>query len=92
MNKVIWKYELETEGLLKVEMPIGAEILALQTQYEKPCLWVLVDLNVNKSTRHFEIYGTGQPVWCDPTIERKYIGTYQLQGGLFVGHLFEHKV
>jgi len=89
MKKVIWKYELETEDLVKVEMPIGAEILALQTQNDKPCLWVSVDPNQKLERRDFQIVGTGHTMF-DTSLRRKYIGTYQLQGGLLVFHLFEY--
>jgi len=89
MDKVIYKYEFETEALTKIKMPIGAEILALQTQNNKPCLWILVDPAAEMQTRIFEIIGTG---WTfNKTDNQKYIGTYQVQGGLFVYHLFEYE-
>ena len=90
MWKRIWKYELDTRGINEVKMPIGAEILALQTQFEKPCLWVLVDETQAFETRLFHIFGTGQAINMDIEKERKYIGTYQLQGGNLVFHLFEY--
>lgn len=88
--KTIWKYELNFEEFTKIEMPKGAEILTVQTQYNKPCLWALVDPEVEKETRTLELIGTGMKVYQDDGYERKYIGTYQYQKGEFVGHVFEY--
>lgn len=51
MNKTIWKFELETTGNQTLKMPIGAEILSVQTQFDKPCLWALVEPNAEKEDR-----------------------------------------
>lgn len=92
MNKTIWKYELETKDKVKIEMPIGAEILTLQTQNGsgKPCLWVLVDEKQSLETREFHIFGTGHIIYDSETNkQRRYIGTYQSQSGNLVFHCFE---
>ena len=90
MNKTIWKFELETTDNQTLKMPVGAEILTVQTQSDKPCLWALVDPNAEKEGRFIEIFGTGHPVGYDMGIDRKYIGTYQLHGGSLVFHVFEY--
>ena len=90
MKKTIWKFELEIGDNQKLEMPIGAEILSVQTQNETPCLWALVDPDADQETRHFEVYRTGHPVHYDMGISRNYIGTFQLQSGLLVLHVFEY--
>lgn len=87
MKKVIWKHELTNDGIFNILMPIGAEILALQTQDGKPCLWVLVEPEKEKEVRKFELVGTGHTI--NEPYYKKYIGTCQLQGGLLVLHLFE---
>lgn len=89
MKKTIWKFELETKGYQKIEMPEGSEILTVQTQFEKPCLWAFVDPNAEKEDRFIEIFGTGERINCDMGVNRKYIGTYQLSGGNWVFHVFE---
>ena len=90
MNKTIWKFELKTTDTQKLEMPVGAEILTVQAQNERPCLWALVDPTEKKETRLFDIFGTGHPIHCDMSIGRRYIGTYQLNGGSLVFHVFEN--
>ncbi len=69
-------------------MPIGAELLTVQIQGGKPCLWAMVDPAKDQSERHIEIFGTGNPIE-ESILERKYIGTYQLHGGSLVFHVFE---
>lgn len=91
MSKTIWKYELKTTDVQQVYMPIGAEILTVQTQLERPCLWALVDPQAEKETRGIMIYGTGHPVPTEP-YPHKYIGTYQLSDGSLVFHVFEFTV
>jgi hypothetical protein len=90
MKKVIWKFELETTDNQEIEMPIGAEILTMQTQNEIPCIWALVDPKAEKETRTFEIFGTGHPIYYDMGVSRNYISTYQLHGGTLVFHVFEY--
>ena len=85
--KTIWKFELETTDVFIVDMPIGAEILTVQEQYGKPCLWAVVDDDVEKERRAFCIHGTGHPVES-PEV-KKYIGTYQLMEGALIFHVFE---
>lgn len=90
MNREIWKFELKTTDNQKIEMPVGAEILTVQTQNETPCLWALVDPNADKETRCFEVFGTGHSVNYDVGVARNYIGTYQLHDGSLVYHFFEY--
>ncbi len=91
MDKTIFKFELETTGMQKVVMPIDAEILTVQVQNDVPCLWALVDAHNGGVTeeRSIEIFGTGNPVPQGMGVDRKYLATYQLRGGDFVGHVFE---
>jgi len=90
MEKTIWKFELSIKDNQKIEMPIGAEILTAQVQKEILCLWALVNSTSEKEIRYFEIFGTGHPVNYDMGTNRKYIGTYQLQDGSLVFHVFEY--
>lgn len=67
-------------------MPEGAEILSVQMQGSTFCLWALVSVDAPKQRRVIEIIGTGNPA---RDIERKYISTAQMAGGLLVWHFFE---
>lgn len=92
MNKVIWKFPLATADKQDISLPKGAEILCVQTQDDKPYLWALVEEGFTEN-RTFEIFGTGQKINYDSGtaryIDRKYIGSFQQQEGVFVWHVFE---
>lgn len=89
MKKTIWKFQLEVTDKQFICMPQEAELLSVQTQSKTPCLWALVNPNSPTEERCFEVFGTGHPVHCDMGIDRKFIGTFQLQSGGLVFHLFE---
>ncbi len=88
MKKTIWKFEINPSNL-SIEMPKKAEILTVQQQNGEACIWALVNPDEEKEERVFEIFGTGHSVPVDMGIERKYINTFQLNGGALVFHLFE---
>ena len=90
MEKRIFKYTLKTEYKQIINLPKGAEILTLQTQFNEPQLWVLVDPNeTDQEEKYIEIFGTGNLVCYDMGVDRKYLATYQLDDGNFVFHVFE---
>lgn len=88
MNKQIWKFQL-TSFKMSIDVPIGAEILSVQMQGDIPCIWLLVNPKAPTQSRYFEIYGTGTDIPYDMGIMRNYIGTYQLDNGDFIFHVFE---
>lgn len=88
MKKTIWKFEIKTDKG-NIEMPKDAEILSIQEQNNKPCIWALVNPDNETEERYFELFGTGHDVPCGMGIERNFIGTFQLSGGVFVFHVFE---
>jgi hypothetical protein len=87
----VYKYPLEVIDQQTVQLPVGAEVLCVQAQHGRPCLWALVDDSDTTPTeaRTFFTHGTGHKV--SPAIGG-YIGTYQLEDGAFVGHIFESMV
>lgn len=87
--KTIYKYRVEVLNRPIIQMPRGAEILCVQKdeKIDEACIWAVVDLEEEPEYRFFEIVGTGHEI--RELEKKKYIGTFQLSGGLFVGHLFE---
>lgn len=81
----IWKYSFEVEDEFTVRMPRGAQILSVQPQYNEVCLWALVNSENELEDRKFFVRGTGHPIDLS---DGHYVGTFQLLGGTFVGHLF----
>lgn len=87
--KSIYKYSIPENkmDLFSLSLPTNAEILAVQIQYDLPCIWAVVEIKDEVETRWFKVIGTGHK---HKEIEAdKYIGTFQLLNGAFVGHLFE---
>ena len=88
--KKIYKYTIPVENSFSLELPRGAKILTVQEQHGKPQIWALVDPENSTEAREFCVVGTGHPIVDDSPKETiDYIGTFQLFGGNFIGHLFE---
>jgi len=86
--KRIFKYPFKVEDFVAIEMPKKAHVLTVQAQGDVPCIWAVVNSDEEIETRCFRCYGTGQVLDIDITSSR-YIGTFQLLSGQFIGHLFE---
>lgn len=85
----IWKFELSIDDEIVVQMPEGARILSVQTQGGPiPMLWAVVDPTAPKVKRRLILRGTGHPMSLEDAI-LPFIGTFQLQGGALVFHLFD---
>jgi len=89
MDYRIWKYEIIPDDKIQIEMPEKAEILSVQFQKGKVCIWALVNADNKPEKRFFEVFGTGHKVPVDMGISRKFMGTFQIYGGDLVFHLFE---
>lgn len=81
----VFKYPIDLREWNYIDMPIGAKILSLQVQADVPCIWALVEPDMEHQTRKFLVVGTGHEV--DPG-SSKFIGTVQMANGL-VWHIFE---
>jgi len=88
--QAIWKFPLQCANKNTIALPKGAKVLCVQTQRDVPCVWALVpDTNAEVvQERTFAIYGTGHE---HESIGGEYVGTFQLQGGALVFHVFEEK-
>ena len=88
MKRAILKYGLRP-GMNTISMPMGAVVIAVQTQYEVPSLWALVDPepDVVKTDRLFVVMLTGQEF--EMVYGMVYRGNFQLKSGSFVGHVWE---
>lgn len=82
----IWKYLVEVADRFEIDMPDGARVLCVQVQHDHPQIWAMVDPGAPVITRRFRVVGTGHRIE-EPI--GQYVGTFQLYGGEFVGHLFE---
>ena len=78
------------EDYFSLNLPEGAKILTVQEQHGGAQVWALVNPDNPTETRNFRLAGTGHPIKESPDT-LNYIGTFQLAGGNFIGHVFEIK-
>jgi hypothetical protein len=85
--KTIWKYAVPVQDEFEIEMPMGSQVLSVQTQGSVPRIWVLVNPEEKaKLTRRFRVVGTGHEIE-EEHIE--FIDTFQVNGGQYIFHVFE---
>ncbi|WP_185246652.1 hypothetical protein [Chryseobacterium bernardetii] len=84
--KIIYKYQLKTTDQQTITMPVGSTIISLQIQNGIPCIWAEVDTLQNVGDRTFVTFGTGHPLPENPLV---YVGTYQLEEGNLIFHVYE---
>jgi len=83
----IHKYELEVTDNQKISMPYDFEILSVQVQHGKPCLWARINTAKSEVKVEIIIKGTGHPHLPDDLVG-DYIGTFQINDGDLVFHAF----
>jgi hypothetical protein len=86
VSLTVWKFPFDVEDDFAIEMPAPAQPLSVQIQHGRTTLWALVDPSAKHVIRRYRILGTGHPSDGWPG---RYIGTFKLLNGEFVGHLFE---
>lgn len=86
--KTIYKYPLTLVDKQTIEMPMDFQILCIQTQFNKPCIWVMVNPKLPPIGIKIEIYGTGESITNPYPEYLKYIGTFQTNNGHEVYHVF----
>jgi hypothetical protein len=82
----IYKYVVPPLDTFDLALPAGARVLSVQTQEGRPHVWAEVDTDAPDERRRFECFATGQPM---PAASRVYVGTFQLDEGRLVYHLYE---
>lgn len=83
----IWKFPLEVTDEQIIEMPMPGQSLSVQIQDGIPCLWALVNPGSPRCRVRVQTFGTGNPIDEDSPLGQ-FVGTYQLQGGSLVFHVF----
>jgi serine/threonine-protein kinase len=91
-GQFIYKYPLRGNVILEenfvIELPEGAQILCVQTQNGSPFIWAMVDPSRASVRRRLRMVATGDNI--AESNQLVYIGTFQLEQGAYIFHLFEH--
>lgn len=82
----VWKFVLEITDEQTIAMPLGAEILEVGSQFDRLCIWAIVDPDAGRTDRRFLIAGTGNPIRVRPM---RHLGSAVTMNGLLVWHVFE---
>lgn len=85
----IYKYPLGNNRITKIEMPGSSKILKVDSQFDEPFLWVLVNNYSEPEIRTFVTFNTDEEILDNRT--DFYIGAYMTHGGNYVHHVFEFK-
>ena len=89
--RAIYKYLIPVQNEFEIPMPVSSEVLAVQVQHGVPCIWCLLNPGNATKNRKFRIYPTGFEIPDKYIDAMRYVGTFQLEEGDFIGHLFEVK-
>lgn len=83
--KQIWKFQLDdyTQTIIADK---NWKPLSVHVQHGSPCLWALVDTEALRIQHRVEIVGTGRN--ADSVAGMKFLGTFLLENGMLVFHVF----
>lgn len=82
----IHKFRISIEDQFSIEMPVGADVIAVADQRGSAAMWAIVDTAAPLERRGFAVRGTGHPFRGN---EGRHLGTFQQANGALVWHLFD---
>lgn len=85
--KAICRFHFTVQDEFAIAMPKGAVVLSVQVQGGYPCIWAMVDDDASRVDRKFALRETGDS--CDGLDPEDYRGTFQVEGGFRVYHMFD---
>ncbi len=84
----VWKFPLRVSDSQTIKMPAGTSILCVQVQNDQPCIWALVpNTEAVLVSQTILMAGTGHN--RPDLLGKNYIGTFQLNEGVLVFHVFQ---
>lgn len=87
--KSIYKYPVKMVGDQLIKIPVGAEILHVDLQFEGIYMWALCDPSGELEERKIVIIGTGHPIPNQVVDKLHHLGTVPMSGGSLIWHIFE---
>lgn len=91
---VILKYPLNIAVQQVVHLPVEAQVLSIEVQNDRLCMWALCEDAAFRQTKAIEVVAivTGMPgVPEDILTTHHFMGTKMLSNGGFVAHVFVAK-
>lgn len=89
----IYKYKLNVHGEQIIELPGVGRILHVGVQNNVPYVWCEVDVQTpvvrTPEKKYLHIFQTGEEIPREIINQRKYIGTFLIDGGDYVGHVYQ---
>lgn len=83
----VYKYPIPVSGEFIFDLPKGSKPLCVQTQQGQPQMWVATDPMAPLVKHMFHLCGTGDD--REDINPSTYLGTFQVQGGTLVFHVFD---
>lgn len=83
--RTIWKLPLQVTDIQRIKIPKNSGCLTIQVQYGVPCIWIACEDKEELEECTLYTHGTGHEISPKAT---KYLGSYQLDGGALVFHVF----
>lgn len=90
MIKKIFKYGPLKGHSTTVRMPMGADILHVDSQKNEVFVWAIIDPSQPSEDVIFEVYGTGHDISYDFGDGRTYLGTVKIYEESLIFHVFEY--
>ena len=84
--KRIYKYHIPIEDKFVLNLPLEAKVLCVQVIDSEPYIWAEIDDTAVSFPLRFKVKGIGHP--CDDIEEMRYVGTFQIDNGVFIFHLY----
>ncbi len=85
----IHKFHVPATDEFSLTLSAHAKVLDVQVQGYVAKMWVLLDPNGIGETRTFRVFGTGHPIDHVEMADLQHVGTFQLNDGALVFHVFE---
>jgi len=84
--RAVYKYLLIASADQTIDMPSGAQILAVRFQEDGLYVWAVVDTDGPMRPRRFGVFGTGHQI---PVRSSTYCGTAEMPLEKLIFHVFE---
>lgn len=91
----IYKYPIKMTELFWLDLPAGSKVIHVDVQRDEPMMWIKVDTVQPLRETIFGVFGTGRQMDAvdedgnlNPVAHAPHIGSFMLQNGNLVFHLF----